>query len=349
MKINDLDFFLVEIGRTDGERPVRSLLVRLVTDSGLEGWGEASLAWRITELAVRRRTLLPVLAGRSLFDIEELLGLESLAPAPLRAAVEMASWDLVGRAVGQPLANLFGGSYRTRIPLAVRLSGARPNRMAEVARTLAGQGFHTQVVGSCGRPDEDLRTLAAVREAVGERVMLRLDGAEQYDLETARDLCAELEYDSPECVFDPLNTRELYSMASLGRQTRVPLAAWRSVRGPAEALAAVRCGAATFLVVDIEHVGGLAPARRCAAVAEAGGVRALVGSGPSTGVATAAMLQLAASTPVFSCCNECAYHQLRDHVLAEPLEIIDGMMAVPQGPGLGIEIDRAKLERYQLT
>lgn len=349
MKISDLDFHLVEVGRADSDRPVRSLVVRLATDTGAEGWGESSLGWRLGELVARRQSLLPVLAGRGIFDVQELLALDVLSSGPLRSAIEMAVWDLVGKAVGQPVANLWGGAYRPRIPLAVRLAGARADRLAHMARTLAGQGFHTQVVTACGRLEEDLRTIAAVREAAGPRVTLRLDGAEQYDAETARDLCAALEFDAPEFVLDPLQARELFPLASLGRQTSVPLAAWRAIHSASDVLLAVRCGAIALVVVDLEQVGGMVPARKCAAVAEAGGLRALVGSGPSLGIATAAMLQVAAATPAFACCNECAFLQLRDHVLAEPLEVADGMMAVPRGAGLGIEVDRAKLERYQVT
>ena len=121
MKINDLEFYLVQIDRSESEEPVRSVLVRLTTDSGLEGWGESALGWQAEELAGRRDALLSVLAGRSIFEIEELHSLEVLSDAGLRSALEMAFWDLVGRAAGQPLCNLFGGGYRRRIPLAVRL------------------------------------------------------------------------------------------------------------------------------------------------------------------------------------------------------------------------------------
>jgi len=103
MRIADLELHLVEIPRADGLPHVRSLLVRLTSQRGLHGWGEAWLAWRPGELAARRDMLLAVLAGRSLFDIEELQTLEALGSPPLRAAVEMASWDLIGRATGQPL------------------------------------------------------------------------------------------------------------------------------------------------------------------------------------------------------------------------------------------------------
>lgn len=87
-------------------------------------------------------------------------------------------------------------------------------------------------------------------------------------------------------------------------------------------------------------------ARKCAAVAEAAGARASLGCGPSPGLGAAAMLQLVAATPALASCNECGYHQLRDDVLCERLEIIDGMMTVPQGPGLGVTVDRAKIDRY---
>ena len=349
MEISDLEFYLVEIGCNGPQQTVRSLLVRLGTESGLEGWGEAEIGWRAAELAARRDTLLPVLTGRSVFDVEELLELEALRPAPLRCALEMASWDLVGRTVGQPLCHLFGGAYRRRIPLAVRLNGSSADRVAQIGRELAEQGFHSQIITSSARPEEDLRTVAAVCESAGERAELRLDGAANYDLETARDLCAQLESAGLQFFLDPLETAELDLVGSLRRQTSVPLAVWRTIGSPADVLALVRCAAAPFVVVDPQRVGGMAPARKCAAVAEAGELHTLLGGRPSLGIGTAAMLHLAASTPAFRSCNESAYHHLQDDVLSEPLEIIDGMIAVPQAPGLGVEVDRKKVERYQIS
>jgi L-alanine-DL-glutamate epimerase-like enolase superfamily enzyme len=346
MKINDLEFHFVEIGCAGLSKPIRSLLVRLTTDSGLKGWGEAAVPWRAGELLLRREAILPILAGRSIFDIEELHTLEALSVAPLRAAVEMACWDLIGRAVGQPLYRLLGGQYRQRIPLAVRLMGRRSERLGSVAREMAAQGFHCQIISSTGQVQLDRQLLAAVRESVGDRMELRLDGLGHYDLETARELCAEIEYDHLQFLLDPLDTRELYPIVSLGRQTSVPLAVRRAIRGAADVLSVVRCGAAPFVVLDFEALGGLTPTRNCAAIARAGGVAALLGGRPTLGIATAALLHLAAATPALSGCNEFAYHQLQDDVLVESLPIEGGMMTVPQGPGLGVEVNRAKIERY---
>ncbi len=350
MNINELELFLVEIGLNDRDQPVRSLLARLVTDSGLEGWGESTIAWPPAELAGRRDALLPLLAGRSIFDLEELGTLDILSSdAPLRCAVEMAFWDLIGRAVEQPICNLFGGTYRRRVPLAVRLAPGEPSRIAQVGRELAEQGYHVQIITSSGRPEDDLRTLIAVREIAGERTELRFDAAASYDAETAFELCRELETAGLQLFLDPINTRDLHEVAALRRQTSVPLAVARTIASPADILAAVRCGAAPFVVVDLPRVGGMTAARQCATVASAGCLGALLGGEPSLGIATAAVMQLAAATAAFSGSNESAYHRLHDDVLATPLEIVDGMMAVPQGPGLGIDVDRAKVERYQVS
>ena len=284
----------------------------------------------------RRDALLAVLAGRSVYDIEELHTLESLAPPPLRSAVEMAVWDLLGRALRQPLCNLLGGYYRRRVPVSVRLPGRRADMAAQVSRELAEQGFHTQTLASSGRPEEDIKAMSAIREMVGDRIELRFDGMGRYDLETARDLCAGLEFQNLQFFLDPLNTRELHPVASLARQTSIPLAVWRAIRGPADVLAAVRCSAAPFLVVDLEQVGGIVPARACAAIAAAAGVVPFLGGRPSLGIATAAMLHLAAAIPAFSTGNDITPGQLRDTVLADRLEITDGMMAVPESHGLGV-------------
>jgi len=346
--INELELLAVEIGRNESAEPVRSLLIRMTTDSGTEGWGEAELRWRAEELGPREDLLLSALAGRSVFDTEELQTSELLEAAPLRSAVEMACWDLLGRTVGRALCQLQGGNYRRRVPLAVRLSGGNTQRTVQLARELVDQGFHTHLLSSTGRPEQDVMTLRAIREGGGDRLELRLDAAGAYDAETARDLCEELDGLGIELVIDPLATEELYPVASLRRQTNVPLAVWRAIHGAGDVLAAVRSGAAGCVVIDLQRIGGILPARRCAAVAQAGGIMALLAGATSVGVATAAMLQLAAATPALACLSEAVYHQLRDDVLVERLETTDGMLVVPQGPGLGVEVDRRKIERYQV-
>jgi L-alanine-DL-glutamate epimerase-like enolase superfamily enzyme len=346
MKINDLELFLVADVPEESEQTVRSLLVRLVTDGGMKGWGEAASGWKDSELSARQNSLTAVLKGRSVYDIEELHTLDILSAPGLRCAVEMAFWDLLGKSVGQPLYNLFGGIYRKWIPQAVQLPDGRPERVGKIARELVDQGFHTQVIASTGRLDDDVKIIKAIRENVGDRVQLRLDGKLQFSNEKARELCGELEFADLDFILDPINSGELYPLASLGRQTIIPMAAWRAINSPGDVLAAVRCGAVKHLIVDIERVGGVVPARQCAAIASAAQIHSILGGGPSFGPGTAAILHLAAATAAFTGCQECSQNHLRDTVLKDTIEPVDGMIAIPQSPGLGVRVDRAKIEKY---
>ncbi len=349
MTISDLEFFLVEIASHAPGDAAPSMLVRLATESGLAGWGETSLSWQADELAARRETLLPLLVGRSVFDVEEMLEMEPPWPRPLLAALEMACWDLIGRIAGQPLCHLLGGEYRKRVPLGVRLDRATGAPLVRLAREMADQGFHWQMIASRGEVATDVANVAEVAEAVGDRVQLRLDGRAAYDMERARALCAELEEVPLDCLVDPLAAvQKMDQAAALQRQTSVPLALSRTVRRPADVMAIVRSQAAALVVLDVAAVGGLATARKCVTVAEAGGIGAALAVGPSLGVAMAAALQWVAATPALSACHQCSYHHLQNDVLVESLAVVDGMAVVPQGPGLGVEVDRAKLENSQV-
>jgi muconate cycloisomerase len=347
MKIHDLELFLVSVRQHDSPMPLQSLLVRLVTTMGIEGWGESGHSWRVGELAERRDSLLAVLEGWSIYDIEELHSLDVLASASLRCAVEMALWDALARTLQQPLCNLLGGVYRQKVPVSIRIGGRQPNQIGSIARELADQGFHTQMITATGQPEDDLETVAVIREMAGDRVELRLDGMLRYDLETARDLAADLEAYDLQFFLDPLDTQQLQPVASLGRQTSVPLGVWRSIHSPAHTFQAAKYGAASYCMIDLEQVGGIIPARACAAVAASAGMMPVLGGRPSVGIASAAMLHLAAATASFSASNELTSRQLRDTMLVEPLKVVDGMVGVPHAFGLGVVVDRAKVERQQ--
>jgi L-alanine-DL-glutamate epimerase-like enolase superfamily enzyme len=348
MRIADLEFQLVEVPQTGQLPPVRSLLVRIGTDDGLEGWGEGAVAWRPSELLPRRGYLLPSLAGRSVFDTEELHTIEPLANPPLRAAVEMACWDLVGKITGQPLCRLWGGEYRQRIPVAARLAGRAPARLAWIARELSAHGYLAQVIALTGEAALDRQILGEIRDAVGDGVQLRIDAQASLTNEAARNFCREIEGQHAECLIDPLATRQWHPLAELARQVNVPLAVWRAGRSPNDLLNVVRCEAASHVVIDPEQLGGISSARACAQIGVAAGLTLMLGSRPSLGLATAAMLHLAAATPGLSTANESSYHWLTGDVLLEPLAVTDGMMAVPNSPGLGVTVDRTKVDRYSV-
>lgn len=349
MTINDLELFLVERQSETTDPSIRSLLIRLVTETGLIGWGEAVVPWRSAELSGRRDMLLSILTGRSVFELEELLDQQALRPRPLQAAVEMACWDLIGRIADMPLSYLFGGQYRGRIPLGVRLHGASIEQVLQLSREMADQGFHWQTLSATGRMSSDENLVTALLDSVGDRVELRLDGRQSYNMDQAQELCNRLEDQSLVFFLDPLIDGRMDEVASLRRQTSVTMAVARSVETPADMMAFIRGGVASNTVIDIQRVGGLVLARKCGTVAEAGGIGASLCAGHSLGVATAATLQLACSTPAYNGCLECTRHQPADELLVESFSYVDGMIRVPQGPGIGVEVDRAAIDKYQVS
>lgn len=346
MIIDDVEVFLIEVERTDAYRPVRSLIVRLDSDDGREGWGEAPWPQPPGGRAPHRSTLRSLLEGRSVFCVDEILESEALSSAPLRLAVEMAVWDLIGRTLKQPLCRLWGGAYRPAVPLAARLPAGSPRRSAEVARAWAEQGVLTQTVEAVGNVAADADLINQMRTAVGNRLRLRLDLGGQYSPTEALDLCRELEYDPPEFVIDPIKGGDFFAVASLARQTLTPLALCRLLARPADVFAAARCGAGATLMLDPARIGSLRDLRFAAAVATAGGAAAAVCGPPSVGIATAAVLQIVASMPELGSSYECVYRQLKEDVLRKPIACIDGNAVVPMGPGVGVEVDRAKIERF---
>lgn len=349
MKIADVEFHLVEIPRGATSPPVRSLVVRLSTDQGHEGWGEGALDWRPGELAARRSALLPALVGHSVFNVAELAASDALATSELRAAIEMAHWDLLGRVLQQPLCHLWGGVYRQRIPLVVRLPALPAVALPEFARELADCGYPAQILASGGDVAADLALATSLRETLGSRSELRFDAQGRYRFDDARRLAEGLAEQQFAMLLDPLAPRDAEHRARFARQSEVPVGISAELRSPQDVLHLAREEGVRAVIFAPERLGGLSAVRNAAAVADAAGLAAALGGRPTLGLGVAARLQLAAALPRLAIGNECAVPDLRDDILAAPLVAADGMLTVPGEPGLGVTVDRAQLERWQMT
>lgn len=347
MQISDLEFYLLKLRSGGGGASGGTLLARLVSDAGVDGWGEAPLPWRPAELDERRNLLLPLLAGRNVFEIEDLLTLDLLADPPLVCALEMASWDLVGKGLGQPLCRLWGGSFRRRVPVRVRLELGDIRDAGQLARELAEQGVHHQLLALPQSRGFDFQQVHLICEASHERADFALDAGGHAGAATSADMLGELQRIGATLVVDPPNSDDLTELAKLRRQTSLPLGAWRGVRRPADVFAVAQAAAADRVILEPARLGGLQSTRRCVAVAEAAALHASLCVPCSAGPAIAAAVQLAAANPSLDSPLHTSYHLQQDDALAASLELLDGMITVPDGSGLGIEIDRAKLEALQ--
>ncbi len=349
MKIVDLDFYLVEVPRAGGRPPVRSLLIRLGSDQGSEGWSECTPVCRPAEVEGRRQRTLGALAGRSPWDLEELGLVDVLDLAALRSGVESACWDLLGRQLGQPVAHFWGGFFRRRVPVAVRLAGSEPEVAVRQARDLIDQPLRSLVVPLEGSPGVDAALIRAVADAAAGHAELWADAAARFDLASLDALCQELETGNVSLLIDPLPGGDWQPWAARRSAEGPKLVASRAVSSPAELLRALAAGAIDAALIGVDRLGGPTLARQCTALAAAAGVSLGLDEGPGLGLGLAARLHLAAASPPCQLALESAYHTLDQDILVEPLNLVDGLLEVPTGAGWGVEVDRAKIERWQIA
>jgi len=349
MRIGDLELFLIQTPCPEGER--RSLLVRIVCDSGWEGWGEVPTTLRSEELAGARNLLTSALAERHVADIEEIISLEIVARLQLVPAVETACWDALARAAQLPLCRLWGGCFRARVPICRSLPWDGDDSAASLvqeAREWAEQGYRALQV-ACVRADPqfNLRRLNALRAILTEGVELRFDGGNQFPPAAAVDFVTGLPRDGYRYLLDLSSSRELADYQRLHAVARSPLALGRCIQQPADVVRALSTSE-HFVLSPERHLEGWQGVRRSAAVADAAGRTASLSVPCSTGLAAAMLLHVVAATPALAAAHDLGDLTASSQILEEPLQPQDGMLAVPLGVGLGVEVSRARLEACQL-
>lgn len=336
------------------------VLVRVRCEDGAEGIGEATggPAWsgetqRIS-LAVIRDLLGPAIVGLDPSRIERVL--QRMAGAVrhhpfAKAAIEMACFDLVGKAAGLPVYQLLGGKYREEIPIRFVVTAAEPERAAEIARGCVQQGFDAIKVKVGFDRASDVQRVRAVREAIGPSVRLTIDANTGWDVPTAIAALRDLADVNLSFAEQPVKQDDPRWMAEVRRAVSMPLMADESVFTPSDAFRVLRAGAADILSVYPGKNGGLLNTLKVVAIAEAAGAVCSIGSNLELGVGSAAMAHVAAASPTIASERYPGdiigplYHE--DDVLVTPLDIRPGIVRVPEGPGLGVQVDWDKVERYR--
>lgn len=345
------------------------VFVRVLAEDGLVGWGEASQSGDDDQVErfIRAR-ILPHLQGRSASEIPMLVRplLRSvLVPRHLGvvaatavSAVEQALWDLRGKALGVPVSELLGSRLRSRLRVYANLNRGTwdrsPEGFAAVARAAVAAGFravkttpfdeigldHPLEPPSLRAVHLAIQRVAAVREAIGPDVDLLVDCLARLDRATAVLVARELEPLQLYWLEDPVAWAEdVEGLTWIARATRVPLAAGEFAFGTGEHLRILRSGAVRFLMPDVKHCGGIWKAREIAALADGFGAE-VAPHDPSGPVATAASVQLCASLPNFATL-ELVFGEVpwRDALTRGNERLLDGCLAVPDRPGLGLELD----------
>jgi muconate cycloisomerase len=338
---------------------VNFAFVRIEAAGGLVGWGEAAClggpTWSEESAesvaATIERYIAPWLRGRDAASIEALRQemARRLQGNPFaRAAVEMALWDLNGRALGVPVHRLLGGAVRDRVPLSWSLAVASPADEVEEARERVARGHRIFKIKTAARPlAEDVERVRCIRTAVGPDISLRVDANQGWDRPTALRAVRVLEPYGLDFVEQPLARWDLDGMAWLGRRSAVPIMADESCFSPQDAFQIARRGGVSILGLKVTKSAGLLGTMAIARIAEAGGLGCYVGCMIETSLGTAAYLQVAlAAAPVLWGCELFGPLLLRGDVTRDPVRYADGAILAVDGPGFGVEVDEAALEEW---
>ncbi len=333
-------------------------IVEIITDEGIVGLGEVNGGDNRGALEALRSRLV----GEDPFNLERirqkiLRTVYFLSNPRVYAGVEMACLDIQGKAVGRPVCDILGGKVRDSVQMSGYLfyrygkdvSGdeLEPAAVAaEAERLVAKHGFKClKLKGGVFDPALETATCFELRRRFGDKMLLRYDPQGIWSLATALRYTAQLEEIDLEYLEDPALSIE--AMAAVRSRTKTPLATNMCVHSWNELAPGIRAGAVDVVLGDLHYWEGCRGVKGLAAVCEAFGLSLSLHSGTEFGITMAAMLHTAASTPYMSHAIDAHYHHLTDDVIVGgKLEYIDGFMKVPTGPGLGVELDRDKLEKY---
>jgi L-alanine-DL-glutamate epimerase-like enolase superfamily enzyme len=337
------------------------LFVLIKTDEGLTGLGEVSGTpiWSgedsVTADHLIRSFFAPVLIGEDPTAVERLTARLRVAVAGhpfTKAALEMALWDLLGKAAHLPVYRLLGGPVRDVVPTKFSISGLAPEQAAEIAVWAKDLGFRTMKVKVGIEPEGDVARVRAVREAIGPEIRLGVDANGGWSPRVAIQTIRRLMEFGIFFAEQPVAPLDVAWLADVRAAVEVPVMADESIYTLQDAMAVVRASAADVLSVYVGKGGGIGPARKVAAVAEAAGLTCTVGSNLEMGVASAAMIHLAMATPgigaeEFPCDILGPFFYAAD-LLAEPLPIAAGSAKPHEKPGLGVELDMDKIAHYRV-
>lgn len=360
MKITGIETFVVSLPRTDALTTAYStatgattVLVLIHTDEGLTGIGQTAVAARAygeTAEGIEANILAhlaPALEGEDPLNIELLMG-RMCAAAPDHwstiAGPELALWDLKGKALGVPLYQLFGGKVREGVDLMGFVHHGEPAEMArEADRTLRDTSYPVLKMKIGLEPEADVRRFQAVADAIAGRAVIQVDGNAGYTLSQALPALSRMEaYGGLGIIEQPVaRTRDL---AALGRHLFTPLMADEAIYPPADALEVIRTRAASVALMKITKHGGILNVLKMASAFEA--ARMQLSIAIYFDVIAAAAAHLAAALPCAQWPSPYTY--LNDTLLAEPLDPEGLLLRVPERPGLGVDLDMDKVERYRV-
>jgi galactonate dehydratase len=360
MRIVQQKIFVANVSRTN------FVFVKLYTDEGYEGVGEATLEWKTKTIVSALEELERVLIGRNPFEVDAII--EQLhrdsywrTGAVFRTAlgaVEAALLDIKGKALGVPVFELLGGKYRDRVECYANhwfFGAVTPDQYAENARKAVAMGYRAlkwdpfdvaDLEMSRNQRRQTIDIVAAVRDAVGPDVDLMLDVHGRLNVPTAIAMCRELAPFNLRWIEEPTPPENIDALVDVREKSPVPIAAGERWYEPGKFLEALSKKAVDILQPDVSHAGGLGETKRISHMAHHHLIP-VAPHNPVGPVMNAMTLHMSVAIPNFSIFETVSVDvPWRKELVRETLQFEDGAILAPTAPGLGVELVEEACGRY---
>ena len=349
-----------------------TMIVEITTDTGVTGWGESlchglqppEIAATIVDVALKS-----VVLGQDPFDVDVLwermynvtrpYGQKGAVPNAI-SAVDIALWDCMGRSLGMPVHKLLGGAYRTHVqPYATgfyRVEGkSYPADAIDEARRHIGNGFTAMKLKTGFGVEEDIEYIRAVREGIGPGPKLMIDANHAYNVSSARRILRAIEPAAIHWFEEPISPEDIDGYRELKSLTSIYLAAGENEFTKIGFREWIRKRAVDILQPDLCSAGGFTECRKIAALAQAWHMP-IVPHVWASGIGLAASLQFLATLPPSPLAlqpiepmleYDQSSHPFRQDLIFGAIRMENGRVQIPTGPGIGVEVNRDVIERFQ--
>jgi D-arabinonate dehydratase/D-galactarolactone cycloisomerase len=346
-----------------------AVIVRLETDTGIVGWGEAHTPVApMVSKAVIDDLLAPVVYGRDPLDIQpiweamyatmRMRGHNSGFMMEAISGIDIALWDIAGKALGVPVAKLLGGQMRDRISVYasslprvhVTAGEAGWRGLAEMACKLANQGYTLIKVKLGIDIEQDRHALIVLRDAVGDKVRFAVDVNGAYDLALAKKAGRMMEAEGAAWLEEPLPPENLRGYAQLAESLDILIVAGECLDNRWIFNDYFAAGACDLINPDVSRAGGISESKRISDLADTYNIPFTPHVSVGSAIYMAASLQWAAAGPnLMNCEWPLDSSSLSDGILEEPFDFDRGFIRLPERPGLGIIVNESALRKYQVV
>lgn len=343
-----------------GPAMMQAVTLEVFTDEGITGIAEVPVVYGATMSQQLVMSAEKFVVGRDPADVNILLKelycyynlnhLNSHAANWAVNSIERACWDILGQKAGLPLYKLWGGAFRNEIEFFGFIESENLDEIKRVAKERAAKGYKV-LYTKCGfsTPEFDVEMVKAIREAVPDpSVKIRVDFNQAWTVGEAISIINKMEPYGMDCADQPVMMYDVDGLKAVRNATNVPIAAHEATWTMYDMLRVIKAGAADAVHIDPRFDCGYHGARVSAGICEAAGIPVICHAYYELGVALTERMQIIASCPAFTMVHQtCEYDYLSDDIIkGGKYDIVDGKLALPTKPGLGVELDQDKVAKY---